>query len=385
MSELLFGFRNLTNIRDPKRNMFLNLGSFLMDDEYVRKFNPKRYAFYIKFLTGLSNPTTLYKFLYKTNESKIFHQELSNRISKITSGLSKLTPLQRIRVLKNLKILLNDENNKYDSLINALDENTIKYTGGADTYTVKKPNLPMENFIVDVNSVYPIIGNVPPKSIDDIVINTDGTNDNNKIDSAGNIIKSRASRAKNVNDEQILALKKIYNKYKSVSQLSPDRLNITFIDRCIFIGVTFLLRLLSLSLVYWGLNSNLINNFKNAFMYYTLIYILFFVFIIGLVNIIFYYPIFELLGNPSINYIPNILFYFYTHINGYSRLILHIVILLLLLFIPFILSLDDSKRKYVNENMNISYNFKLKDKIYKTISNFSLVIFALTSIVAINY
>ena len=356
-----------------------------MDDEYVRKFNPKRYAFYIKFLTGLSNPTTLYKFLYKTNESKIFHQELSNRISKITSGLSKLTPLQRIRVLKNLKILLNDENNKYDSLINALDENTIKYTGGADTYTVKKPNLPMENFIVDVNSVYPIIGNVPPKSIDDIVINTDGTNDNNKIDSAGNIIKSRASRAKNVNDEQILALKKIYNKYKSVSQLSPDRLNITFIDRCIFIGVTFLLRLLSLSLVYWGLNSNLINNFKNAFMYYTLIYILFFVFIIGLVNIIFYYPIFELLGNPSINYIPNILFYFYTHINGYSRLILHIVILLLLLFIPFILSLDDSKRKYVNENMNISYNFKLKDKIYKTISNFSLVIFALTSIVAINY
>jgi len=82
---------------------------------------------------------------------------------------------------------------------------------------------------------------------------------------------------------------------------------------------------------------------------------------------------------------PNILFYFYTHINGYSRLILHIVILLLLLFIPFILSLDDSKRKYVNENMNISYNFKLKDKIYKTISNFSLVIFALTSIVAINY
>jgi hypothetical protein len=385
MSELLFGFRNLTNIRDPKRNMFLNLGSFLMDDEYVRKFNPKRYAFYIKFLTGLSNPTTLYKFLYKTNESKIFHQELSNRISKITSGLSKLTPSQRIRVLKNLKILLNDENNKYDSLINALDENTKIYTGGADTYSVKKPNLPMENFIVDVNSVYPIIGNVPPKSIDDVVIHTDGTNDNNKIDSNGNIIKSSTSRAKNVNDEQILALKKIYNKYKSVSQLSPDRLNITFIDRCIFIGVTFLLRLLSLSLVYWGLNSNLINNFKNAFMYYTLIYILFFLFIIGLVNIIFYYPIFELLGNPSINYMPNILFYFYTHINGYSRLILHILILLLLLFIPFILSLDDSKRKYVNENMNISYNFKLKDKIYKTISNFSLVIFALTSIVAINY
>lgn len=385
MSELLFGFRNLTNIRDPKRNMFLNLGSFLMDDEYVRKFNHKRYAFYIKFLTGLSNPTTLYKFLYKTNESKIFHQELSNRISKITSGLSKLTPSQRIRVLKNLKILLNDENNKYDSIINALDENTKKYTGGADNYTIKKPNLPMENFIVDVNSVYPIIGNVPPKSIDDVVIHTDETNNNNKIDSNGNIIKSSTSRGKNVNDEQILALKKIYNKYKSVSQLSPDRLNITFTDRCIFIGVTFLLRLLSLSLVYWGLNSNLINNFKNAFMYYTLIYILFFVFIIGLVNIIFYYPIFELLGNPSINYMPNILFYFYTHINGYSRLILHIVILLLLLFIPFILSLDDSKRKYVNENMNISYNFKLKDKIYKTISNFSLVIFALTSIVAINY
>jgi hypothetical protein len=80
MSELLFGFRDLTNIRDPKREITFNIGSFLMNEEYVRKFNPKRYAFYIKFLTGLSNPSNLYKFLYKTNESKIYHEELSKKI-----------------------------------------------------------------------------------------------------------------------------------------------------------------------------------------------------------------------------------------------------------------------------------------------------------------
>ncbi len=45
MSELLFGFRDLPNIRDPNRNVLLNIGSFFMNDEYVRKFNQKRYSF----------------------------------------------------------------------------------------------------------------------------------------------------------------------------------------------------------------------------------------------------------------------------------------------------------------------------------------------------
>jgi hypothetical protein len=394
MSELLFGFRDLTNIRDPKREITFNIGSFLMNEEYVRKFNPKRYAFYIKFLTGLSNPSNLYKFLYKTNESKIYHEELSKKIAKVSAGLKKLSPSQVTKVIANLRLILKDgnNNNKYDDLLAAIDSNKNKFTtggGGADTYRVDKPNLPMENLIYDVNTVYPLISKAPPKTIDDIVIHEMSNDLKSRTDDTGyeqSIKRTKELRTnRGIPDEKVAQIKNIYEKYKDISQFSPDRLKITFTDRCIFIGVTFLIRLVALSLVYWGLNSNLINNFKNAFVYYCLIYILFFTFIIGLVNIIFYYPIFELLGNSSINYIPNMFYFFYIHINGYRRLILHCIIILLLLFIPFVLSLDDNKKKYNNENINISYNYKMKDKIYKTISNFSLVIFVLTSIVAFNY
>jgi len=393
MSELLFGFRDLTNIRDPKKQESFNIGSFLMNDEYVRKFNPKRYAFYIKFLTGLSNPSNLYKFLYKTNESKIYHEELSKKIAKVSSGLKNLSPSQITKVISNLRLILKDSNNnnKYDDLLTAIEQNKNKYkTGGdAETYRVEKPNLPMENLIYDVNSIYPLISKDPPKTIDDIVIHeitSDSTKSSTDTGYGESIKRTKKIRDyKGIPDEKVAQIKNIYEKYKDISQFSPERLNITFTDRCIFIGVTFLIRLIALSLVYWGLNSNLINNFRNAFLYYCLTYILFFTFIIGLVNIIFYYPIFELLGNSSINYIPNMFYFFYIHINGYRRLILHCIIILLLLTIPFILSLDDNKKKYNNENINISYNYKMKDKIYKTISNFSLVIFALTSIVAFNY
>jgi hypothetical protein len=390
MSELLFGFRDLTNIRDPKKQESFNIGSYLMNDEYVRKFNPKRYAFYIKFLTGLSNPSNLYKFLYKTNESKIYHEELSKKIAKVSSGLKNLSHSQVTKVLANLKLILKDSNNnnKYDDLLAAIESNKNKYTtgGDGDSYRVEKPNLPMENLIYDVNSVYPLLSKDPPKTIDDIVIHESSSDAISRTEDTAGITRTKQIRAKKgVSDEKVAQIKNIYEKYKDISQFSPDRLKITFTDRCIFIGVTFIIRLIALSLVYWGLNSNLINNFKNAFLYYCLIYILFFTFIIGLVNIIFYYPIFELLGNSSINYIPNMFYFFYIHINGYRRLILHCIIILLLLTIPFILSLDDNKKKYNNENINISYNYKMKDKIYKTISNFSLVIFALTSIVAFNY
>ena len=57
----------------------------------------------------------------------------------------------------------------------------------------------------------------------------------------------------------------------------------------------------------------------------------------------------------------------------------------MLLFIPFVLTLDTTKKRMEDDNKNISYNYKKKEQIYKTISNFSLVIFVLTSLVAFNY
>jgi ferredoxin len=129
----------------------------------------------------------------------------------------------------------------------------------------------MENLISDINKVYPLIAKVPPKSIDDIVINEMDDSENQDVGEDGNIRKkvnkSDSSKQPGIPEEKVSQIKSIYEKYKNISQFSPDRLKITFIDRCIFIGVTFMLRLVSLSLVYWGLNSNLINKQQGSFFF----------------------------------------------------------------------------------------------------------------------
>jgi len=383
MSELLFGFRDLPNIRDPNRNVMLNIGSFFMNDEYVRKFNPKRYSFYIKFLSGLTNPDNLYRFMYKTNESKVYHEELAGQIKKITESLSKMNAKQRERVVSNLKTIIeNKDSDKYSELFTSIKNYTTPITGGNPEYYINKRFMPMESLIESVHKVDPLIGKVPPKTIDEIIIDNSPPYKNIKHSVSE---KGQSTLTHTNDDTTVEKIKGIYQNYKDNSEFSPDRINVVLMDRLIFILTTFILRMISLSLVYWGLNSNLINNFKTAFMYYCLIYILFFAFVVGLVNIIYYYPIFELFGNTSLKILPNYLYYFYIHINGINRLLLHIIIILMLLFIPFVLTLDVTKKRMEDDNKNISYNYKKKEQIYKTISNFSLVIFVLTSLVAFNY
>ena len=376
MTEFLFGFRDLTNISDPKTPI-LNLGSLVLTDTFVRKFNPKRYNFYVKFINGLSNPANLYKFLYKTKESKTFHNDLENKIKTISKSLHLLSNEDKKKVINNLKIILDDKNEKdgkYESILKYLDEQiNDKITGGeGKSYFIKKNLMPMKSFIEDVNDAFPGIGNIPPTDINELVKET----------------TEQEPVGRNEDKNNIRELKAVYNKYNSISQISPERVNINYMDRGVFIATTMIIRLLSLSLIYWGLNSNLINNFKTAFLYYCIIYIIFFLFIIGLVNVIYYYPVVELFSNVSLVSIPNLLYYFYIHINGMNRLLLHIIIILTLLAIPFILSLDTietADTDETNENINISFDNIKKDKIYTTITNYSLVIWVLTSIIALKF
>jgi hypothetical protein len=97
----------------------------------------------------------------------------------------------------------------------------------------------------------------------------------------------------------------------------------------------------------------------------------------------YYYPIFELFSNISLSSMPSLLYYFYVHINGYNRLILHLCIILILSFIPFVLSMD--KRTEEQKDMNISFDYKQKDKILNSISYFSLGVWVFTSIIAIKF
>lgn len=369
MAELLFGFTDLLNVSKPNVPI-LNLSSFLLTDSFVRKFNPKRYNFYIKFVDGLSNPSNLYKFLYTMKDSKVYHNELQTKLVSISKALKKLSKGDRTKVIENLKTILdtqdtNGTGDKYTGLLKVLSETgDSKVTGGE--YIINKHKMPMESFLNDINNVAPVLDVKPIHDINEFI--SDPDSGPRHVTSTHNQIP--------IND-----IKGIIKKYEDLPQISPERININIIDRGIFIGTTMLIRFISLSLIYWCLNANLINNFKTAFIYYCVIYILFFVFIIAIVNVIYYYPILELFSNISLVSMPNLLYYFYIHINGPNRLILHILILLTLSIIPFILELD--KKNTEQSELNISFDYDKKTSIYNSISNFSLVVWFLTSLVAV--
>lgn len=441
MTEFFFNFKDLTNIQDPNKVM-LNASSFIISDDYVKKLFPKRYNFYMKFVDGFSSPSNLYKYLYRTKESKNYYEELQGKLSKISNSLSKLSDKNKKKIItilhENIGHMKN--NGSYTNFLNVIDgivNNKKKISGGADVdvnedsnkdsnkdemilqeaeksddnyispetysnddikpvvqgaipeklsnddidsdyynkYYVKKSFKPMQTFLNDVKKIAPVLNMEPPKSMDDIVKKIGDDKDLKSVDLKTSDISDKT-------DE----LQQLYKNYLKNPLFSPERLEVNLYDRLTFMGITYLIRFLSLQFIYWCLSSNIINNFTKAFLFYTLIYILFFIFIVSLVNVIYFFPILELFSNISaLTLFPNYLYYFYVYTNGYLSLIIHLAIILILLFVPFILVMDRKDDIINGDNNNISYDYKKKNEIYISISNFSLIIWVLTSIISLKF
>jgi hypothetical protein len=380
MSHLLFGFRDLVN-SNPNNSAF-DLSSFFFDDSYLKSLSPKRYNFYVKFVSGLSNPSVLEKFFYKTKESRDYKDELNTKASNLANLINRLNTNfdknERNKIVDDIMTTIKNKYKLNDDNLNKLDD-VFKVKGGVPltkesdiyNYELNKGNEPMKNFLTKINNIAPELGRKPPlNDVSDLLISPDEA-----------AIKAKTLLPK---QEMIKKVKNIYNNYKDT--LSPDNLKITMIDRIIFIITTFILRFIALMLIDWGLNTNLINSFHRAFYIYCIIYIVFFIFIAMIVNVIVYYPIMELFSNAGITRIPNMFYYFYVYTNGSARLLLHLFIIILLLFIPYVIDIDKIQLSKIDENTkNISYDYEKKTKIYDAISLFSLIVWILTSVIAIKF
>jgi len=366
MTSLAFGFKDLVNSY-PTGQSLLDLSSLLINDKQLKNFNPTRYNFYIKFMNGLSNPESLQQFFYKTKQAKLYKEELNNKLAKFAELIRKL----------NLSVTKNDANkikekiidtikNRYNLSENVTSKLTDMMSGGASY--LNKGDEPMHNFIKTVNNELPEISSKSIKSVNDLLIETDSTDNLTKGKSKTDII----STAEN-----------IYNSYKD--DVNLDKFKITLTDRIVFIITTLLIRFLTLLIIQWGLDTNLITSFHASFNYYCFIYLLFFVFITTFVNVIIAYPIIDLFSSSSIANIPNFFYYFYIYTNGFLRLLLHIIFILVILFIPYIISIDKYILKRSNEPINISKDQDKKKKIYDTISLFSIIIWIMTSIIAFKF
>jgi len=374
MSELLFSFKDLVNIGSSS-NSFFDISSILLDDSYLRAISPKRFNFYVKFISGLGNPEALEKFFYKTKDTRDYHEELKQKVIKFNKILKRfyenLDDTSRAKIIGNIKKTLK---NKFKYNDETLDNiiSTLKMGGdGNDDIMdgeLNKGNQKMRDFVRKVRNVAPNLEAKPVENIEDLIITKEEKTEINKA-----MANSKA--------EMINKLKPIYNKYKD--DINPKNLEIKTIDRIIFIATTFIIRFITLMLIDWGLSTNLINNFYRAFLYYCLIYLLFFIFIVMLVNVVVEYPVMELYSSTSIINIPNLFYYFYIYTNGYIRLLIHIFFIILILFIPYIINID--KINFIRneeQKVNISYDYEKKKKILNAISIFSFIIWILTSIIA---
>ena len=145
--------------------------------------------------------------------------------------------------------------------------------------------------------------------------------------------------------------------------------DMTMNDRFIFVAVTYILRMICLFFIDWAISTNMINSFKDAFLYYTGLYCLIFVFLTFVVS------------NSDIG-VQMLLYYMNTDAEtgtGYSRMILHLFLIFLLLPILYVIQ-DPS----TNTNVNTT-DYEYKERISKSMTIFTLISWMLTSAIALRF
>jgi len=375
MAHLLFGFRDLVN-PNPNASVF-DVTSILLDDSYLKSINPQRYNFYIKFVAGLSNPAVLEQFFYKTKEAKDYREGIQIKAKHLAKLIDRLNnnfnDEDRNRLIEDITATIKKKFKFDERQIETIEE-VMKTKKGGDgdksdilrTMKLNKGYEPMKSFVEKVNKIAPDLTEKPPAR--DVIELLDPSLKTTKT-----------------NPEVIKSLKNVYDKYRD--NLSPAELEIKMVDRIIFIITTFIIVQISLRFVDWGLSSNIINDFKWGFLMYSAVYICFFVFVTMVVNVVVFYPVMELFTSSSIITIPNVLYYFYIYTNGFGRILLHLFIIILLLFVPYVINIDKLTFSWLNNNndTNVSADFDKKQRIYNSIYLFSHIIWLLTSVIALKF
>lgn len=182
-------------------------------------------------------------------------------------------------------------------------------------------------------------------------------------DAPGNPGQGEAEPGKNIND-----LRNYYDQLKNSKYLKE--IEIENQDIALFVVSIFVIRIISLILLRLVIDIEFIQTFEHSLIFFVGIYIILFGILYFLVNIEY--------NNKNI--LPNYLYYYYSKTNGYYRIIIHIILLLVILIIPLIIKAeqDDVKDQYVENN-----DLSNKRRLYNDISNFSLILWVFSTIIAL--
>lgn len=192
--------------------------------------------------------------------------------------------------------------------------------------------------------------------------------------------KSKKRELRDIKNKLLIFENNPNNYYKNIE--------LSFEDRFVFIITTFFIRYISLILVQWCVDINLIKSFEEGFIYYSVIYIAIFWFIVLFINIDNGFKVDYMNLNNAMNSIRSLFYYFYMGTNGITRLIVHSCIIFVLIIVPVILNIK-KKNNYSEEDgeekLDNIISYEERKKLTKSLSLFTIYLWILTSIIATKF
>ena len=298
-------------------------------------------------------------------------------IKKIVNNDEELTPMQVILTnsLKLMNQIIDDE------------ETEAKQGGGGavDEYSddiLKKRYLDTKRY-----------NNIDSKKMNDYRMQQNARKNNivaietsNKIEQLSNDIDVYNNKISKGKDDDKYIIQQIRN-FENDPKNPIEELALTFDDRIVFIIATFFIRYITIIMVQWCIDINIIKTFYEGFIYYAIIYILIFWFIVLFVNIDNTYDVKYMNFNGLINSIRTLFYYFYMGTNGISRLLIHTSLIIILIVIPIILNIK-SKTEFKEDDQNeavLILTYEERKQLSKSLSLFTMFIWLFTSIIATKF
>lgn len=305
------------------------------------KFNDRRYNFYVQFLDAIADPNNKapYAVFGIENRSRKARKDTEEAVQQIRNKLEFLKNQMGITNFNADQFVANQNTTNEGKLKIKLDKrmkNNVflrdfefgKLSGGSGA---QHGGSPEERFAKLVNEM--------------------------------NEAKKAKGNAATAED----TVRRLRVDYENDPVMSPMNDEITATDRVIMIALTYVLRAVALFLIEWGMNSYMVAGFENAFRLYMGIYVCLFLLIVMLANASFTNLFFRM-----------IFYYLSTTPHGYGRIIVHLLVQLMLLPVPFLVRDGAS----VQED---DYTFERRRAVMNTLSQFTFFIWIFTSVIAFKY
>jgi len=380
-----------------------SFADYLIDDIDLKKLAPERFNYY-KDLIAIFNkrPQILYNILkkyYRIKDLKENEKKHINKLSYYGEGNDGLN-IREFQELLNEEETQNKVKEIAKELFTKMKENVEKQKGGSIEINNKDEK---KGGKIDANYKESKFRNVLKKdygitNLDNLsepiyVPNATGdeqgrNKDMEKRYKTQNKLVDIGERIDKFNDGDLNTtdIKSDIKNFENDPDNPLKELEITFDDRLVFIFSTFFIRYITLVLVKWSIDINIIKTFEEGFYYYAGIYLTIFWFIVLFVNIDNSTQIDYMNFDDFMNSIRSVFYYYYMGTNGVTRLFIHSALIVILLMIPVILNIR-KKNDFDEDEENTSniLNYEERKKLIKSLSLFTIYIWILTSIIATKF